>query len=59
APGRFHLEIDFEAASARVVVSEGEYEYDRLADRRPELYGALVEPNDPARRTGGRRRPRG
>lgn len=60
SPGRFHVEMDLEAAaSTRVVVAEGEYEYDRLADRRPELYGALVEPNDPTLRTGGRRRPRG
>jgi predicted amidohydrolase len=59
-PERLHLEMDLErAADARVIVARGEYEYDRLADRRPDLYGPLVAPSDPAGRTGSRRGPVG
>jgi predicted amidohydrolase len=41
------LLAEIEPASAdrnRVVIRPGEYELDRVADRRPQLYGALVEP---------------
>ncbi|HKK28520.1 MAG TPA: carbon-nitrogen hydrolase family protein [Gemmatimonadota bacterium] len=56
---RFHLDLDLgRARDSRVVVREGAYEYDRVADRRPECYGALIAPVDPDLRTGGRRRPR-
>lgn len=43
--GRHHVELDLgRAASSRVVVDPERYEYDRIADRRPELYASLVEP---------------
>jgi len=55
--GRFHAEVDLEgAAGSLVVVRAGEDEFDRLADRRPELYGSIVHPIGPEGRTGGRRR---
>ncbi|HKK08938.1 MAG TPA: carbon-nitrogen hydrolase family protein, partial [Gemmatimonadota bacterium] len=55
---RLHLELDLSRARrSRVVVRQGEYEYDRIGDRRPDCYGALVEPVDPEARTGSRRRP--
>lgn len=44
-PGRHHLELDLAAArESHVVVEPDVYEYDRIADRRPETYGPLVEP---------------
>ncbi len=52
-PGRFHLAVDLsEARSTRVVVRPGAYEYDRLADRRPEAYGGLLDPVPEEGRTG-------
>jgi predicted amidohydrolase len=55
---RLHLEMDLASArESRVVVREAAYEYDRISDRRPDCYRALVEPIDPERRTGSRRRP--
>lgn len=53
--GRHHLELDPGAADpSRVVVSRGRYEYDRLADRRPDAYGPLVDPVPDDGRTGSR-----
>jgi predicted amidohydrolase len=34
-----------EARQKRIVVKEGEFEVDFIADRRPELYGELVKEN--------------
>ena len=43
-PGFLHVEFDMEAADAnRVVELDGEYEYDYVADRRPDVYGRLTE----------------
>lgn len=43
-PGLIHVEFDFEAADANhVVVRDGEYEFDYVADRRPDVYGRLAE----------------
>jgi len=54
-PERIHVEMDLAAAAAtHVVESAGAYEYDRIADRRPERYGAIVAPIDSGRRTGSR-----
>lgn len=53
--GRYHVEVDLEPArSSRVTVSPGRYEYDRIADRRPETYAPLVEPTPMEGRTGSR-----
>jgi predicted amidohydrolase len=42
-PGLMHIEFDLAAADAnRVVEKDGEYEYDYVADRRPEVYGRLT-----------------
>ena len=42
-PGLMHVELDLAAADAnRVVEKDGEYEYDYVADRRPEMYGRLT-----------------
>lgn len=55
AAGRVHVEFDLAAAAAtRVVEAPGEYEYDRIADRRPEMYGPLSAPMDGAEKTGSR-----
>lgn len=55
-PGRYPLRLDLErAAGSRVVVSPERYEYDRIADRRPDAYRSLVEPAPGAARTGSRR----
>ena len=41
-----YAQVDPEVArQKRRVIKPGQYEYDRIADRRPELYGRLVEPN--------------
>lgn len=54
-PGRHHAEVDLERArEGRVVVRPGWYEYDRVADRRPERYAPLVEPVPDGPRTGSR-----
>jgi predicted amidohydrolase len=43
-PGFLHVEFDMEAAdSTRVVEVDGEYEYDYVADRRPDMYGRLTK----------------
>lgn len=53
---RFHVELDLsEAEETRVVVRPGEYEYDRVSDRRPVAYGPLLGPAPPNGRTGSRR----
>lgn len=45
SPGRIHVDFDLTAADAtRVVISDGAYEFDYVHDRRPDLYGSLVEP---------------
>lgn len=55
-PGRYHVEIDpLSADRTRVVVTPGEYEYDRVVDRRPEAYGPLVADLVDPDRTGSRR----
>jgi len=42
-PGLMHVEFDLAGADAnRVVEKDGEYEYDYVADRRPEVYGRLT-----------------
>jgi predicted amidohydrolase len=44
-PGRFIVEMNLAVASRnRVVQGSGEYEFDYVADRRPDLYQRLVEP---------------
>jgi predicted amidohydrolase len=43
-PGFLHVQFDMEAADAnRVVVQDREYEYDYVADRRPDMYGRLTD----------------
>ncbi|MFQ5689124.1 MAG: carbon-nitrogen hydrolase family protein [Gemmatimonadota bacterium] len=55
-PGRYAVEFDLSAADAsHEIVSPGRYEYDRIADRRPDAYAPLVAPVSEAGRTGGRR----
>lgn len=54
-PGLMHVSFDLEAAdSNRVVEADGEYEYDYVADRRPELYGRLTETQATGEPTGSR-----
>lgn len=54
--GFLHVELDLEAADAnRVVVQGGEYEYDYVADRRPDMYGRLTD-GPPAGEPSGSRR---
>ncbi len=56
APGLMHVEFDFDAADAnRVVEREGEYEYDYVADRRPDVYGELSKGPPEGAPTGSRR----
>jgi predicted amidohydrolase len=55
-PGFLHVSFDLEAADRNRVVREpGEYEYDYVADRRPDAYGKLVEDGPAGRPTGSRR----
>jgi len=55
-PGFLHVSFDMEAADRnRVVEVGGEYEYDYVADRRPELYGRLTD-GPPAGEPSGSRR---
>jgi predicted amidohydrolase len=55
-PTRFVVEMDLSLANSnRVVQGEGVYEFDYLTDRRPEAYGALVEPREGGDPTGSRR----
>ena len=54
-PCRMHVTFDLPAADRnRVVRAEGEYEYDYIADRRPDVYGRLTERSSEAP-TGSRR----
>jgi 5-aminopentanamidase len=54
-PGRIDLELDLASADrTHVVVHPGAYEFDYVADRRPDAYGPLVEPST-GERTGSRR----
>jgi predicted amidohydrolase len=55
-PGLLHVEFDMAAADAtRVVEVGGEYEYDYVADRRPDMYGRLTD-SPPAGEPSGSRR---
>lgn len=55
-PGFMHVAFDMAAADAnRVVEVDGEYEYDYVADRRPELYGRLTDGPPPGEPSGSRR----
>jgi predicted amidohydrolase len=55
-PGFLHVEFDMAAADAtRVVEVGGEYEYDYVADRRPDMYGKLTD-SPPAGEPSGSRR---
>ena len=55
-PGFLHVEFDMTAADAtRVVEVGGEYEYDYVADRRPDMYGRLTD-SPPAGEPSGSRR---
>ncbi len=54
--GLLHIELDMQAADRnRVIEEEGEYEYDYVADRRPDLYGRLTD-GPPAGQPSGSRR---
>lgn len=54
-PGRIDLALDLAAADrTHVVVESGAYEFDYVADRRPDAYGPLLEPSR-GERTGSRR----
>lgn len=54
--GPIHVKFDLQAADAnRVVEAEGEYEYDYIADRRPDVYRILIDGGPRGRRTGSRR----
>ncbi len=54
-PALLHVEFDMEAADAnRVVVRAGEYEFDYVADRRPDAYGRLTERPPTGTPTGSR-----
>ncbi len=53
--GRIDLALDLAAADrTHVVVRPGAYEFDYVADRRPDAYGPLLEPGT-GERTGSRR----
>ena len=55
-PGFMHVEFDLAGADRnRVVRVEGEYEYDYVADRRPDAYGSLTERPPGGTPTGSRR----
>ncbi len=55
-PGLLHVEFDMEAADVnRVVEVGGEYEYDYVADRRPDLYGTLTRTPPRGEPSGSRR----
>ncbi|MGB5525231.1 MAG: carbon-nitrogen hydrolase family protein [Gemmatimonadota bacterium] len=55
-PGFLHVEFDMAAADAtRVVEVGGEYEYDYVADRRPDMYGKLTESPPQGEPSGSRR----
>ena len=55
APGRIDLALDLAAADrTHVIVRPGAYEFDYVADRRPDAYGPLLAPT-PGPRTGSRR----
>jgi len=55
-PGFLHVEFDMEGADAtRVVEVDGEYEYDYLADRRPDMYGRLTDAPAAGEPSGSRR----
>ena len=55
-PGRYHVAFDLVSVErSRIVVTPGVYEYDRIADRRPDRYRALVESASGGERTGGLR----
>ena len=55
-PGFLHVEFDMKAADAnRVVEVGGEYEYDYVADRRPDVYGTLTETPPRGEPSGSRR----
>ncbi|NNK48815.1 MAG: carbon-nitrogen hydrolase family protein [Gemmatimonadetes bacterium] len=55
-PGFLHVEFDMEEAdSTRVVEVDGEYEYDYVADRRPDMYGRLTEAPPAGEPSGSRR----
>ncbi len=55
-PALLLAEIDPAAADRnRVVIRPGEYELDRVGDRRPELYGPLLDPVGGAAAHGSRR----
>jgi predicted amidohydrolase len=54
-PGFLHVEFDMNAADVtRVVEVGGEYEYDYVADRRPDMYGKLTD-SPPAGEPSGSR----
>ncbi len=54
--GLLHVDFDMEAADRnRVVEVGGEYEYDYVADRRPDLYGRLTETPPDGEPSGSRR----
>jgi predicted amidohydrolase len=54
-PGLLHVQFDMAAADAnRVVELEGEYEYDYVADRRPDMYGRLTDTPSSGEPSGSR-----
>ena len=55
-PGFLHVEFDMDASdSTRVVEVNGEYEYDYVADRRPDMYGRLTDTPVAGEPSGSRR----
>jgi predicted amidohydrolase len=53
--GLLHVEFDMDAADRNRVVEEArEYEYDYVADRRPELYGRLTDARPDGEPSGSR-----
>jgi predicted amidohydrolase len=55
-PGFMHVTFDLPSADEnRVVEAEGEYEYDYVADRRPDVYGSLTQEPPAGTPTGSRR----
>jgi predicted amidohydrolase len=55
-PGFLHVEFDMDEADAtRVVEVDGEYEYDYVADRRPDMYGRLTNAPATGEPSGSRR----